>query len=148
MMPMWLSKRVLRRKNVCESCVENLSLLSHGKTYPKSVKQKAKRHVGDDHIARCILSECCQFRLFSRLTASNSSKIPRRECQHERSSRPTAKQAERPRPVIVTPSRSEVQMVQAFMSRKWTQSKWPGQACGPPPSVLQDLSTKKPTTQP
>lgn len=37
-------------------CVENLSLLSHGKTYPKSVNKKAKRHVGDDHIARCILS--------------------------------------------------------------------------------------------
>lgn len=36
----------------------------------------------------------------------------------------------------------------AFNLRKCTQSKWPEQACGPPPSMLQDLSTKKPTTQP
>ena len=36
----------------------------------------------------------------------------------------------------------------AFILRKCTQSKWPEQACGPPPSMLQDLSTKKPTTQP
>ena len=94
-----------------------LSLLSHvilsiliQKVSKKSQETRQRRSYCSVYpkCGECDVSES----LVLALTASNSSKIPRRECQHERSSRPTAKQrAERPATasnISFSPSRSEV----------------------------------------